>query len=86
MNFTMVRTWVGQIGDNELYEAADRNGILVWQDFWLANPWDGPDPEDEAMFMSNARDTVRRIRNYPSVALYCGRNEGDPPASLNTAL
>ncbi len=86
MNFTMVRNWVGQIGDDEFYEAADRNGILVWQDFWLANPWDGPDPADEALFMSNVRDTIRRIRNHPSVAIYCGRNEGDPPPAIDRGL
>ena len=44
MNFTMIRNWVGQIGEDEFYEACDRHGIVVWQDFWLANPWDGPDP------------------------------------------
>jgi hypothetical protein len=86
MNFTMVRNWVGQTGDDELYEAADRNGILVWQDFWLANPYDGPDPEDEALFLANVRDTIRRIRNHPSVALYCGRNEGDPPPALDSGF
>ncbi len=86
MNFTMVRNWVGQIGDDEFYEAADRHGLLVWQDFWLANPWDGPDPADEALFLSNVRDTIRRIRNHPSVALYCGRNEGDPPPGLNAGI
>ena len=47
LRFNMVRNWVGQIGDDAFYEAADRHGILVWQDFWLANPWDGPDPADE---------------------------------------
>jgi hypothetical protein len=86
MNFTMVRNWVGQTGDDEFYEAADRNGILVWQDFWLANPWDGPDPDDEGLFMSNVRDTIRRIRNHPSVGLYCGRNEGDPPPAIDSGI
>ncbi len=38
MNFTMIRNWVGQTGDDEFYEACDRHGIVVWQDFWLANP------------------------------------------------
>jgi len=86
MNFTMIRNWVGQIGDDEFYEACDRHGIMVWQDFWLANPWDGPDPYDEGMFMSNAEDMVRRIRNHPSIAIYVGRNEGFPPKTLDDAL
>ena len=86
MNFTMIRNWVGQIGDDEFYEACDRHGIMVWQDFWLANPWDGPDPYDNDLFMKNAEDLVKRIRNHPSIAIYVGRNEGNPPAELDNAL
>lgn len=85
-NFTMIRNWVCQTGDNEFYDACDRHGIMVWQDFWLANPGDGPEPDDEAMFMQNADNFMRRIRNHPSIAFWCGRNEGMPPASLNKAL
>jgi hypothetical protein len=86
MNFTMIRNWVGQTGDDEFYEACDRHGIVVWQDFWLANPWDGPDPADEELFLANARDTLLRIRNHASLGLYCGRNEGDPPPALDRGL
>lgn len=86
MNMNMIRNWVGQTGDEEFYDACDRYGILVWQDFWLANPWDGPDPDDETMFVQNARDMISKIRRHPSVALYCGRNEGYPPESLQNAL
>jgi len=86
MNFTMIRNWVGQTGDDEFYEACDRHGIMVWQDFWLANPADGPDPYDPELFMDNAENMVRRIRNHPSIGLYCGRNEGNPPEVLDTAL
>ncbi len=86
MNFTMIRNWVGQTGDDEFYEACDRHGIMVWQDFWLANPADGPNPNDPEMFMHNAGDMVKRIRNHPSIGLYCGRNEGNPPQALDTAL
>lgn len=85
-NFTMIRNWVGQIGDEEFYEACDLHGVMIWQDFWLANPWDGPDPYDEAMFMANAKDYIKRIRNHASVGLYCGRNEGMPPATIDNAL
>ncbi len=86
MNFTMIRNWVGQIADEEFYEACDRYGIMVWQDFWLANPYDGPDPYYPELFMDNATDLVRRIRNHPSIAIYVGRNEGYPPANLDNAL
>ena len=86
MNFTMVRNWVGQIGDEEFFEACDRHGVMVWQDFWLANPWDGPVPDDDAMFLANARDFVLRIRNHASIGLYCGRNEGYPPKVLEAGL
>jgi len=86
MNFTMIRNWVGQTPDEAFYEACDRHGIVVWQDFWLANPWDGPEPNDNDMFLKNAKDLVLRIRNHPSVGLYCGRNEGFPPEPLESGL
>ncbi|MBQ8046929.1 MAG: alpha-L-fucosidase [Prevotella sp.] len=86
MNLNMIRNWVGQTGDDEFFEACDRNGIMVWQDFWLANPVDGPNPDNEQMFVDNAQDFVRRIRQHPSIALYCGRNEGYPPGTLNRSL
>jgi Ig-like domain-containing protein/glycosyl hydrolase family 2 len=86
MNFTMIRNWVGQIGEDEFYEACDRHGVMVWQDFWLANPWDGEDPKDNDLFMRNVRDTLLRIRNHASIGLYCGRNEGYPPKPLEEGI
>ena len=86
MNYNMIRNWVGMTGDKEFFEACDRYGIMVWQDFWLANPADGPDPDDEAMFMDNARDFVLKIRNHPSIGIYCGRNEGYPPKTIDNGL
>jgi beta-galactosidase/beta-glucuronidase len=86
MNFTMIRNWVGQIGDEAFYDACDRHGIVVWHDFWLANPWDGPEPDDNAMFLANVKDIVLRVRNHPSVGLYCGRNEGFPPPPLEEGI
>jgi len=85
-NFTMIRNWVGMTGDENFYNACDKYGILVWDDFWLANPNDGPDPNDPTMFMNNAIDKIKRFRNHPSIALYCGRNEGNPPATLAMKL
>ena len=82
----MIRNWVGQTVDEEFYKACDRYGIMVWQDFWLANPGDGPNPKDNKMFMQNADDFVKRIRNHPSMGLYCGRNEGNPPEPLDSGI
>jgi beta-galactosidase/beta-glucuronidase len=85
-NFTMIRNWVGQTGDDAFYDACDKYGIVVWQDFWLANPWDGPDPNDNAMFLANARDYVLRNRRHASIGLYVGRNEGYPPDPIERGL
>jgi hypothetical protein len=86
MNFTMIRNWVGQTGNDEFFDACDKYGIMVWQDFWLANPYDGPDPKNTKMFLDNAEDFVNRIRNHPSIGLYCGRNEGNPPDEIDKPL
>jgi hypothetical protein len=86
MNFNMIRNWVGQIGDNEFYEACDRHGVMVWQDFWLANPADGPNPDNNELFLSNVRDLVLRVRHHASMGLYCGRNEGIPPKPIEDGI
>jgi hypothetical protein len=86
MGLTMIRNWVGQVGDDAFFDACDRYGVVVWQDFWLANPLDGPNPDDSAMFLQNAADFIDRIRDHPSVGLYCGRNEGNPPPVINEGL
>ena len=85
-HFNMIRNWVGQTDDELLYDAADRYGIVIWQDFWLANPWDGPNPDDDQLFLDNARDYLLKIRNHASIGLYCGRNEGLPPKTIDDGL
>jgi len=85
-HFNMIRNWVGQTGDEAFYDAADRFGVVVWQDFWLANPWDGPNPDDNDLFLKNARDYLLRIRNHASLGLFCGRNEGFPPRPIDDGL
>jgi beta-galactosidase/beta-glucuronidase len=82
----MIRNWVGQTGDDEFFDACDKYGVMVWQDFWLANPVDGPNPDDAGLFLANARDFILRLRNHPSIAIWVGRNEGDPPPTIETGL
>ena len=44
------------------------------------------EPADPALFLANARDTILRYRNHPSIAVWCGRNEGVPQPILNEGL
>ncbi|MPY33112.1 glycoside hydrolase [Streptomyces adustus] len=83
MNFTMIRNWVGSSDREEFFAACDRHGILVWNDF--PNAW-GMDPPDHAAFNSLARDTVLRYRIHPSVVVWCGANEGNPPAAIDKGM
>ena len=58
------------------YDACDRAGILVWQEFALSDAfyrdWD---PEFVALVRNEAEQAVRRLRHHPSLALWCGNNE-----------
>ncbi|MCP9999374.1 discoidin domain-containing protein [Streptomyces werraensis] len=83
MNFTMIRNWVGSSDREEFFAACDRHGILVWNDF--PNAW-GMDPPDRDAFVSLARDTVLRYRIHPCVAVWCGANEGNPPAAVDKGM
>ncbi len=85
-NMTMIRNWVGMTSHPAFYEACDEYGILIWDDFWLANPADGPAPNDPAMFLRNAADRIRATRSHAALAFYCGRNEGNPPEEINAGL
>ncbi|MBL7969903.1 MAG: glycoside hydrolase family 2 protein [Prolixibacteraceae bacterium] len=75
-NFNMLRVWGGGIYENDrFYELCDEAGILVWQDFMFACAMF---PGDEA-FLNNikqeATDNIKRLRNHPSIAMWCGNNE-----------
>lgn len=85
-NMNMIRNWVGMTNNPAFYEACDKYGIMIWDDFWLANPVDGPDPNDPEMFLQNAADKIRKNRSHAALVIYCGRNEGDPPAELDEGL
>ena len=85
-NFTMIRNWVGQTMKEEFYDACDEYGILVWDDFWLANPWDGPDPLNNTMFLKNAEDKIKVTRKHASLAIYCTRNESVVARPLDSGL
>ncbi len=75
-NMNMLRVWGGGVyADDAFYEACDKKGILVWQDFMFACAM-YPGYEH---FVSNVSEEIQqqvtRLRNHPSLALWCGNNE-----------
>ena len=83
-NYTIIRNWVGQSTSEDFYEACDKYGLLVWDEFFQPNPSDGPNPDDADLYLANVREKLLRFRNHPCVALWCGRNEGAPPPAIDT--
>lgn len=75
-NMNMIRIWGGGIYENDIfYELCDEMGIMVWQDFMFAcSMFPGNDE-----FLENVRQeavqNIVRLRNHPSLALWCGNNE-----------
>ncbi|MFV0420188.1 MAG: discoidin domain-containing protein [Dysgonomonas sp.] len=84
MNMNMIRNWIGSVTDEEFYDACDKYGILVWDDFWLNSHKNLPD--DVQAFNNNAIEKIKRLRNHPSIAVWCGENEGYPLPPLNNWL
>jgi hypothetical protein len=82
MNFNMIRNWLGSSNREEFYAACDANGILVWNDFWQAGQF-LPNPPG---YVDIAADTIRRYRSHPSIVVWCGANEGDPPPIVGAGL
>ncbi len=84
MNYNMIRLWTGCVTDDEFYDWCDRYGIMVWNDFWLYVAYN--DVAEPEAFKANALDKVRRLRNHPSIALWCGANETHPCKDIDDAL
>jgi hypothetical protein len=82
----IIRNWMGQSTEEAFYALADENGLMILNDFWESTQDNDAEAEDVPLFVANARDTVRRYRNHPSIVLWFGRNEGVPQPILQTAL
>ncbi|MCB0748994.1 MAG: glycosyl hydrolase, partial [Ignavibacteriae bacterium] len=98
MNLNLIRIWGGAITERpEFYNACDKYGILVLQDFWMSGDCNGKwldpmkkddqwtrrnYPDDHKLFLRSVEDQVKMIRNHPSLAFYCGGNEIPPPKEI----
>ncbi len=76
--FNMLRIWGGGLYESEdFYDICDDLGILVWQDFPYACAYYPDTGEYAEAARAEAVAAVRRIRNHPCLALWCGNNEND---------
>jgi beta-mannosidase len=75
-HMNMVREWGGGIYEtDDFYDICDELGIMVWQEFMFGGDM-GP---GGAAFQDNVKqeaiDQVERLRDHPSIVLWCGNNE-----------
>ena len=75
-NFNTVRVWGGgYYPSDDFYDACDRLGLLVWQDFMFACAYYDLTEDFENSIIHEAADNLRRLRHHASLALLCGNNE-----------
>ncbi|WP_158827470.1 glycoside hydrolase family 2 protein [Mucilaginibacter lacusdianchii] len=102
MNLNLIRVWGGALIERpEFYNACDKYGMLVFQDFWISgdangkwvDPMKAEDqwtrrkyPDNHQLFLQSAADGVKLVRNHPSLAIWCGGNEITPPEDILTGL
>jgi len=98
MNLNLIRIWGGALTERpEFYQACDKYGMLVFQDFWFSGDcngrWKDPMkkddqetrrkyPDDHSLAIESLIDQIKMIRNHPSLAFYCGGNEITPPNDI----
>lgn len=98
MNLNLIRVWGGALIERpEFFNACDKYGMLVMQDFWMSgdcngrwvDPMKSEDqwtrrkyPNDHNLFLLSVADQVKMVLNHPSLAMWCGGNEITPPDDI----
>lgn len=75
-NFNFIRVWGGgYYPDDYFYDCCDELGLIVWQDFMFACSAYLLTEEFEKTVRAEVRDNIIRLRNHPSLGMWCGNNE-----------
>lgn len=75
-HFNAIRVWGGgNYPYDAFWDACDELGLMVWQDFMFACANYNLTEEFEKNIKAEIKDNIKRIRNHPSLALWCGNNE-----------
>lgn len=70
----ILRSWGGGLVETDtFYDLCDELGIMVWQEFPLT--WQNFDAIRPAVADEIAVRSIKRLRNRPSLVLWCGGNE-----------
>lgn len=78
LNCNMIRCWGGNVYESdEFFNLCDQKGVLVWQDFSLACCRYPQTKEFFTQIEQEAVSVIYRLRNHPSLAVWCGDNEID---------
>jgi exo-1,4-beta-D-glucosaminidase len=84
----------GQLENDQLFDAADREGILVLAGWCCCSHWehwahredyaDGPTwgPEDYKVAAASLTDQIKRLRNHPSLLVWLNGSDNPPPADV----
>jgi beta-mannosidase len=75
-HMNMLREWGGGIYESDdFYDICDELGLLVWQEFTFG----GDNVPGDVAYQENVREEaiqqVKRLREHPSIAVWCGNNE-----------
>jgi len=75
-NMNMIRHWGGGYYEtDEFYNLCDELGIMIWQDFMFGNDWQPGTYAFKQNVEQEAVDQLRRLRDHPSIVIWCGNNE-----------
>ncbi len=75
-NMNMVREWGGGIYESaDFYEICDELGLMVWQEFAFGGDMVPGDLAFQENVRQEATQQVKRLRDHPSIVLWCGNNE-----------
>lgn len=75
-NYNTVRVWGGGFYPNDaFFDFCDENGLIVWEDLMFACANYRLTDEFWATVEQEIRDNIKRLRNHPSLGLWCGNNE-----------
>jgi beta-mannosidase len=78
VGMNMIRVWGGGVyEDDRFYEICDSLGLMVWQDFMFACAMYPSDADFVENVKQEVSNQLLRLRNHPSVVLFCGNNESD---------